>query len=235
MFERYTEQARRVVFFARQETSNLGGQMIESEHLLLGVIREGNDLLKRIAPQFPSIKQIRAEITKRRPIGPKVPIAIDLPLSEESAHILAYAAEEADRVNHVNIGTEHLLLAILREPNCLAAEILRAHGFELSVMRESIANMPVRKQVQPEATLPEAGCVPDQETAMKIAEAVWVAVYGEEFVKQQRPLETDLTAGVWTVRGSPPPEQAGQTLVARISQIDGRILKMGTTVFKRDY
>src|SRR5712691_5128792 len=62
-----------------------------------------------------------------------------------------------------------------------------------------------------------------------------VPLYGEDMVKQQRPLQADLTASVWTVRGSPPPEQAAETLVAVISRIDGRILKVGTSVFRREF
>ena len=124
---------------------------------------------------------------------------------------------------------------MLRETDSLAAEILRAHGLNLAPIRETIALGPMPQDAEKLPPLPEAGCVPDSETAMRIAEAVWIPLYGEDLVNQQRPLQADLTAGVWTVRGSPPVEQAGETLVTVISRIDGRILKIGTSVFRREF
>jgi hypothetical protein len=235
MFERYTERARRVIFFSRYETSQLGGRIIESEHVLLGLLREDNAVVTRFASDWPAVEQIRAEITKRVSIGEKLPVSVDLPLSEEGKHILSYAEDEAGRLNHVHIGTEHLLLGMLRETNSLAAEILHAHGLTLDAVREKLALAPMPQDDAPATAPPEAGCVPDPETAMRIAEAVWIPLYGEELVKRQRPLQADITASVWTVRGSPSPERGAQILIAAISRIDGRIFKVGTSVFKREF
>jgi ATP-dependent Clp protease ATP-binding subunit ClpA len=229
MFERYTEKARRVIFFARYEASQFGSRTIESEHFLLGLLREDNNLVKRFVPDWPAIEHIRAEITKRVSIGEKVSTSVDLPLSQECKRILSYAAEEAELLRHGSISTEHLLLGMLRETNSLGAEILRAHGLNPDPIREKIALLPM-PQDEGKAHLPEAGCVPDPETAMRIAEAVWIPLYGEDLVKQQRPLQADLTASVWTVRGSPPPAQAAEPLVIVMSRVDGRIFKIGGSV-----
>src|ERR1051326_7505785 len=235
MFERYTQKARRVIFFSRYEASQFGGRTIESEGLLLGLLREDRNLITGFVADLPSIAQIRSEITRRVTIQEKLPTSVDLPLSEECIHILNHTAEEAERLNHRTIGTEHLLLGMLRETSSLAAEILRSHGLNLSSIRESIAARPPPQDAEKTDPLPEAGCVPDPETAVRIAEAVWIPLYGEDTVKQQRPFETDLTASVWTVRGTSVLNQAAESLVIAISKIDGRILKIGTSVFRGQF
>jgi ATP-dependent Clp protease ATP-binding subunit ClpA len=157
-------------------------------------------------------------------------------LSEQCKHILSHAVAEAELLRHDKIGTEHLLLGMLGETKTLAAEILDSHGLNLDAVREKVA---LRPRLQDAHTashpLPEAGVVPDAETAIRIAEAVWTPIYGEEVVKQQRPLEADLSSSVWTVRGTCQSEQAANILVAAISRTDGRILKIGTSVFRQRY
>src|SRR5712672_2065343 len=146
MFERYTERARRVIFFARYEASQFGSTTIETEHLLLGLIREDKNLTNRFLRNSSSIESIRKEIEGRTTIREKVSTSIDLPLSNECKRILAYAAEEAERLNHRHIGTEHLLLGILREEKCVAAEILQERGLRLSSIREELSRSVVDRQ-----------------------------------------------------------------------------------------
>ncbi|MCI0418943.1 MAG: ATP-dependent Clp protease ATP-binding subunit [Acidobacteria bacterium] len=138
MFERYTEKARRVIFFARYEASQFGSPSIETEHLLLGLMREDKGLTNRFLRSHSSIDSIKKEIEGRTIIREKVSTSIDLPLSAECKRILAYSADEAERLRHRHIGTEHLLLGILREDKCLAAEILHERGLKLSVIREEL-------------------------------------------------------------------------------------------------
>ena len=139
MFERYTERARRVIFFARYEASQFGSTTIETEHLLLGLIREDKNLTNRFLRNSSSLENIRKEIEGRTTIREKVSTSIDLPLSNECKRILAYANEEAERLNHRHIGTEHLLLGILREEKCVAAEMLHERGLRLVAIREELA------------------------------------------------------------------------------------------------
>src|SRR5262245_19120289 len=112
MFERYTERARRVIFFARYEASQLGSMTIETEHLLLGLLREDRNLMSRFLHHASSSDNVRALIESRSTIREKVSTSIDLPLSMECKRILAYAEEEAELLFHRHIGTEHLLLGI---------------------------------------------------------------------------------------------------------------------------
>ncbi len=139
MFERYTEKARRVIFFARYEASQFGSPYIETEHLLLGLLREDKALTNRFLRSHASIESIRKQIEGRTTIRDKVSTSVDLPLSLECKHVLAYAAEEAERLAHKHIGTEHLLLGLLREDKSFAAEILHERGLRLSTLREELS------------------------------------------------------------------------------------------------
>ncbi len=139
MFERYTEKARRVIFFARYEASQFGSPCIETEHLLLGLLREDKALANRFLRSSASVESIRKQVEAHTTLREKVSTSVDLPLSHECKRVLAYGAEEAERLNHKHIGTEHLLLGLLREEKCFAADILHERGLRLSQVREEIA------------------------------------------------------------------------------------------------
>ena len=139
MFERYTEKARRVIFFARYEASQYGSPYIETEHLLLGLLREDKALANRYLRSHGSIESIRKEIESRITIRERISTSVEVPLSQECHRILKYATEEAERLNHKHVGTEHLLLGILREEKCFASEILQERGLRLSALREELA------------------------------------------------------------------------------------------------
>ena len=142
MFERYTERARRVLFFARYEASQLGSISIETEHLLLGLIREGKGLTSRIfARSHLSLENIRKEIEGRTVFREKVSTSVEIPFSTETKRVLQYSAEEADRLLHNYIGTEHLLLGILREDRSVGASILTERGMRLNTVREDIVQL----------------------------------------------------------------------------------------------
>lgn len=138
MFERYTEKARRVIFFARYEASNFGILSIETEHLLLGLLREDRVLLSRFISDS-SLDNIRSEIEGRSEKRERVPTSIDLPLSDANKRILAYANEESERLNHHYLGTEHILLGILREKGCIAGDILRQRSLRVDEVRDALA------------------------------------------------------------------------------------------------
>jgi ATP-dependent Clp protease ATP-binding subunit ClpC len=142
MFERYTERARRVIFFARYEASQLGSSSIETEHLLLGLIREGKGLTSRLFSKSQlSMEAIRKDVEGRSTYREKVSTSIDIPLSAESKRALGCASEEAERMLHNYIGTEHILLGLMREEKCVAAGILSERGLRLSGVREDIVQL----------------------------------------------------------------------------------------------
>ncbi len=139
MFERYTEKARRVIFFARYEASQYGSPYIESEHLLLGLLREDKALANRFLRSHGSLESIRKQIEGRTTIRERVSTSVELPFSQEVKQILLHAQEHAERMAHKHIGTEHLLLGLLTEEKCFASEILQERGLRLSTVREELA------------------------------------------------------------------------------------------------
>jgi ATP-dependent Clp protease ATP-binding subunit ClpC len=124
MFERYTEAARKGVFFARYEASQFGSQYIETEHLLLGILRTDGLLALRLLKAREKIESIREQIEKQSSRREKIAISVDLPLSAECKRVLAYGAEEAERLQHKHIAPEHLLLGLLREEKSVASKMM---------------------------------------------------------------------------------------------------------------
>ncbi len=142
MFERYTEKARRVIFFGRFEASQFGSPNIESEHLLLGLLREDKGITNRFLHSHVAVESIRKQIEAQTTVREKISTSVDLPLSDECKRVLAYAAEEAEHLVHKHIGTEHLLLGLMREEDCLAAQLLKKIGLQIDGVREELASSP---------------------------------------------------------------------------------------------
>src|SRR6266852_5283534 len=143
MFERYTEAARRVIFFGRYEAAKCGSPFIETEHLLVGLLHEDHKLALRLLQSEQAIAALKAQVRSPETAA-AASTAVDLPLSDECKRVLAYGAEEAERMGHQHIGTEHLLLGFLREEGSRAALALRQAGLELSSLREQIAGLTKR-------------------------------------------------------------------------------------------
>ena len=141
MFERYTEKARRVIFFARYEALQYGSQVISPEHILLGLMREDKTLSARFFPfrNALSVETVRREVEERITLRERIPQSAELHLSNETKRILALAAEESRKLKNRHIGPEHLLLGILREEKSIAAEILFQYGLRLQDVRDEIA------------------------------------------------------------------------------------------------
>ena len=118
--------------------SQYGGSYIETEHLLLGLLREDKALANRFLPSAAQIDSIRNQIEAQTPIRKKASTAVDLPLSHPCKRVLAYGAEEAERMGHKHIGPAHLLLGLLREEKSFAAQLLRDQGLTLDSVREQV-------------------------------------------------------------------------------------------------
>ena len=156
MFEKYNEKARRALFFARYEASKLGSRVIESEHILLGILREGEETVTEIFRRFDiRSEDVRREIEGERVFVERISSTAELPLSEESKKILAYASHEAESMLHQTVGSEHLLIGILRVDACLAMRILVQHGLDVySVREEVLAIAKEREATQQKKELP---------------------------------------------------------------------------------
>ena len=141
MFEKFTEKARRVMFFARYEASQFGAESIQSGHLLLGLLRESEktstQLLERMGVQVSSLRErlVAALTPKDKKITPSS-TSIDIPMEEEVKRILQHATAESAKLNHKHVGAEHLLLGMLREDGCLAGRLLKEAGADLIAAKE---------------------------------------------------------------------------------------------------
>jgi ATP-dependent Clp protease ATP-binding subunit ClpA len=147
---------------------------------------------------------------------------LDLPLSHECKRILAYAAEEAERLNHRHIGTEHLMLGILREEKCLAANILQERGLRLDRIREELARAVVERPGATDPKLshapPKDAMVPDEATARLIAQAIWTAAYSTEAAAINGAVQVTINSGSW---------QISEAVVRGHSKPDGKVIAMG--------
>ncbi|HEU4694220.1 MAG TPA: Clp protease N-terminal domain-containing protein [Vicinamibacterales bacterium] len=138
MFERYDEAARRTLFYARYAASELRARSIDGEHLLLGLIREPQGRAARVLAAI-RLLDLRKELEgARSEDAPPVPVSVEIPFSPDVKRMLEYAAEEADRLAHPHIGTEHLLLGLMRQEGSVAAAALGRYGLRLHTLREQV-------------------------------------------------------------------------------------------------
>jgi ATP-dependent Clp protease ATP-binding subunit ClpC len=155
MFEKYTEKARRAIFFARCEVSQLGGLAIGPEHLLLGLLRADQSLIPRLLGERdePVRQAIRQRIEEHSRAGKMISTiaewdsnrmistSVGIPLSAEAKAALRYGEEEAERMRHRQMGTEHLLLGVIRVEGSFAAGVLREQGIGYDEVREAVERM----------------------------------------------------------------------------------------------
>jgi ATP-dependent Clp protease ATP-binding subunit ClpC len=134
VFERFTEKARRVIFFARYEASQYGSPVIETEHLLLGLLREDGHVVLRFLRAKATASQFRTQIETHVTQRERISTAVEVPLTDECKKILILAKEESDNFQHRYIGTEHLLLAMLECPASLAARLLIERGVDTAAI-----------------------------------------------------------------------------------------------------
>jgi|HubBroStandDraft_6_1064221.scaffolds.fasta_scaffold140683_2 uncharacterized protein (TIGR02246 family) len=134
MFERYTQSARRVIFFARYEASQSGSGSIDSEHLLLGLFREDKRLARKVLHRPGAAESIRREIEAGATRGERIPMSVEIPLSTQSRRVLQHASDSAEKLGHRQVDSVHLLLGILREQGCVAARILQKYCLAADVI-----------------------------------------------------------------------------------------------------
>jgi hypothetical protein len=179
VFERYSELARRIIFFARYEASNRGSAYIEAEHLLLGLLREDPVLGNRLS--IADRKKLRDEIEAiAPPIAQGVSTSVDLPLSRDSKRALSYGAEEAERLAHKVIDSGHLALGLLRVEGSAVVSLLGSVGITLANLRVDVARHAGPGQtrgVQPqrrsfEGTLPSSSAEAETVCAPSLVEQI---------------------------------------------------------------
>ncbi len=159
MFERFTEKARRAVFFARHEASQYGSPILDTEHLLLGIMREDKTVVHRLIGPLDFEKRFRQEVEKLTSRRERIPTSVEIPVTQGAREILILAAKEADKLGHAYIGTEHLLLGVLRQNNSVGATLLASLGGNLEAIRKKVGEdinaggMPVARAARAAAIL----------------------------------------------------------------------------------
>jgi ATP-dependent Clp protease ATP-binding subunit ClpC len=141
MFERYTERARRVIFFARYEALQYGSQNIAPEHILLGLMREDKTISARFFPYRHNltVDAVRREVEERIVLRERIPQSVELHLASETKKILFFANDESRNLKNRHIGPEHLLLGLVRQENSIAAEILFSYGLRIQDVRDEVS------------------------------------------------------------------------------------------------
>jgi len=139
MFDRFTERARKVMGFARREAQRFHHEYIGTEHILLGLIQEGHGVAANVLRSMGiDLDKISREIEKIVKPGPAIDPSVQIPFTPRAKKVVELAMEEANNLGHTYIGTEHLLLALLREQEGLAAHVLRNLGVVLNEVRDEV-------------------------------------------------------------------------------------------------
>ena len=141
MWQRFTERARRVIFFAQEEAGRLGENFVTTEHLLLGLVRENDSVAARILERMGvSLNRIRSEIERQVTRGDGR-LGQDMQLTPRAKRVIDLAYDEARQLNNNYIGTEHLLLGLIREGEGLAARVLAKLGVDLERTRREVMSL----------------------------------------------------------------------------------------------
>lgn len=142
MYERFTDRARKVMQLANQEAQRFNHEYIGTEHVLLGLIKEGSGVAANVLKNLDvDLRKIRLEVEKLVQSGPDMVTMGKLPQTPRAKKVIEYAMEEARNLNHNYVGTEHILLGLLREQEGVAAQVLINLGLKLEEVREEVLNL----------------------------------------------------------------------------------------------
>ncbi len=142
MYERFTDRARKVMQLANQEAQRFNHEYIGTEHVLLGLIKEGSGVAANVLKNLDvDLRKIRLEVEKLVQSGPDMVTMGKLPQTPRAKKVIEYSMEEARNLNHNYVGTEHILLGLLREQEGVAAQVLMNLGLKLEEVREEVLNL----------------------------------------------------------------------------------------------
>lgn len=142
MYERFTDRARKVMQLANQEAQRFNHEYIGTEHILLGLVKEGSGVAANVLKNLEvDLRKIRLEVEKLVQSGPEMVTVGKLPQTPRAKKVIEYSMEEARNLNHTYVGTEHILLGLLREQEGVAAQVLMNLGLKLEDVREEVLNL----------------------------------------------------------------------------------------------
>ncbi|MCS6977320.1 MAG: ATP-dependent Clp protease ATP-binding subunit [Gemmatales bacterium] len=150
MYEKFTDRARKVMQLANQEAQRFNHEYIGTEHILLGLVKEGSGVAANVLKNLDiDLRKIRLEVEKIVQSGPEMVTMGKLPQTPRAKKVIEYAIEEARNLNHNYVGTEHLLLGLLREQEGVAAQVLMNLGLKLEDVREEVLNLLGHNNMEP--------------------------------------------------------------------------------------
>jgi ATP-dependent Clp protease ATP-binding subunit ClpA len=172
MYERFTDRARKVMQLANQEAQRFNHDHIGTEHILLGLVKEGSGVAANVLKNLDiDLRKIRLEVEKIVQAGPDMVTTGKLPQTPRADKVIEYAIEEADNLNHSYVGTEHLLLGLLREQEGVADQVLMNLGLRLGDVREETLNLlGVHGALDRDSARTPAATGPPADTQQAIAE-----------------------------------------------------------------
>ncbi|MBI5124558.1 MAG: ATP-dependent Clp protease ATP-binding subunit [Candidatus Omnitrophica bacterium] len=185
MFNRFTERARKVILLAKEEAKRFNHDYIGTEHILLGLVREGEGVAAAVLASFGlTSDKIRIEVEKLVQPGPTTVISGDLPFTPKAKKVMELATEEARALGHNYIGTEHLLLGLIKEGEGVASQVLMNLGLELEKVREEVMNL-------------LGSAIPGYEMGQKVSHAKTPALdaFGRDLTKLARDNKLDPVIG----------------------------------------
>ena len=142
MFGRFTDRARKVIALANQEAQRFNHEWVGTEHVLLGLVKEGTGVGANVLKNLDvDLHKVRMEVERIVKSGPEMAPMGRLPQTPRAKKVLEYAIEEAKALNHNYVGTEHLLLGLLREREGMAAQVLTNMGLKLEKVREEVLSL----------------------------------------------------------------------------------------------
>jgi len=142
MYERFTDRARMVMKLANQEAQRFNHEYIGTEHILLGLIKEGSGVTANVLKNLDvDLRKIRLEVEKLVQSGPDMVTMGKLPQTPRAKKVIEYSMDEARGLNHNYVGTEHILLGLLREQEEVAAQVMMNLGLKLEEVREEVLNL----------------------------------------------------------------------------------------------
>ncbi len=153
MFERFTDRARKVMALANQEAQRFSHEYIGTEHILLGLVKEGSGVGANVLKNLEvDLRKVRLEVEKLVKSGTEM-VTMELPQTPRAKKVIEYAIHEARDLNHGYVGTSHLLLGILREQDGVAAQVLMNLGIKLEEVRDRVLNRKMGMESYPAAPL----------------------------------------------------------------------------------
>ena len=215
MFERFNEHARRSLFFARYEASRGQSRAIGSEHLLLGMLREADDALADVLDRLDlDVQELRDELVGEQVPLQRVSASPDLPLAEDTKKALAYAVNEADSMGHQTVGSEHLLIGLLRVEESLAARYLASHGVDLYQLREEVGRFLREQEMEASAQATPNLTEYSRDLTLLAAENAFDPLIGRE-------LEVDRIIQILSRRTKNNPLLLGEAGVGKTAIVEG--------------